>query len=155
LTPTITPTNTPTDTPTNTPTATSTLTAGEKVEALIDLVDAFVASGDIDPTMANSLKAKLEAALASLSRGNENSARGQLNAFINHVEAQRGKKISDSAADALIEGAEDVVDRLGPAAAEELLVATQAILAEPGPAEPDPAKQGRGHQGNPHGKPGH
>jgi hypothetical protein len=59
--------------------------------------------------MVNSLMSQLRAALASLERGNFNSARGQLGAFINHVEAQQGKKISDSAAAELIAQAQSIL----------------------------------------------
>jgi hypothetical protein len=111
------------------------------VQAIIDMVDDFVASGDIDANIANSLKSKLEAALASLARGNENSARGQLNAFINHVEAQRGKKISDSAAEALISAAQAVLDGLGPAVLEVLVSSPQPTLGLPGVAGPSAGQQ--------------
>jgi len=105
--PTDTPTETPTETPT--PTPTSTPTGAEQVQSLIGIVDGFVASGDIDANMANSLNSKLEAARASLERGNFNSASGQLGAFINHVEAQQGKKISEAAAAALIAAAQAIL----------------------------------------------
>ncbi|MFS8638569.1 MAG: hypothetical protein FWJ74_10805, partial [Gemmatimonadota bacterium] len=48
-----------------------------------------------------SLEAKLEAAERSLERGNTNSARGQLGAFLQELEAQHGpqpgKHVSDNA----------------------------------------------------------
>jgi len=125
------------------------------VQALIDLVDGFVGSGDIDANLANSLKSKLEAAMASLARGNENSARGQLNAFINQVEAQAGKKISDSAADELIAAAQAIVDGLGPGTPVELAGAPQATSAGPEPVMTEDVQQAEGKKGNPHGKSGH
>ena len=57
----------------------------------------------------NSLLAKLNAAQASVNRGNTGSAKGQLGAFINEVSAQRGKKIAASAADALIANAQQII----------------------------------------------
>jgi hypothetical protein len=112
--PTETPTETPTPTaepPTDTPAPTDTPepTGTELVQALIDQVNSFAASGDIDGNMVNSLMSQLQAAMASLERGNFNSARGQLGAFINHVEAQQGKKISDSAAADLIAQAQAIL----------------------------------------------
>jgi len=79
------------------------------------------ASGDIQSLIAqvqslglpkgteNSLLAKLNAAAASLNRGNAGSARGQLGAFINEVSAQKGKKIPAAAADALIASAQQIL----------------------------------------------
>jgi Right handed beta helix region/PKD domain len=57
----------------------------------------------------NSLLAKLNAAEASVNRGNAGSARGQLGAFINEVSAQRSKKIPAAAADALIASAQQII----------------------------------------------
>jgi hypothetical protein len=57
------------------------------------------------------LLASLEAALASIERGNYNSASGQLGAFINKVGAQVAKKDSALAMN-LIEGAQQVIDEL-------------------------------------------
>lgn len=63
----------------------------------------------------NSLEAKLRSALASVQRGNENSASGQLGAFINEVQAQRGKKIPSADADALIASAQQIIGELSGA----------------------------------------
>lgn len=57
----------------------------------------------------NSLLAKLNAALASVNRGDIGSAEGQLGAFMNEVNAQRGKKISEQDADALIAAAQAII----------------------------------------------
>ena len=59
-----------------------------------------------------SLDKKLQAALDALLRGNEVTARSHLEAFVNAVEAQRGKKITDAEADALIAEAESVISTL-------------------------------------------
>lgn len=53
--------------------------------------------------------AKLDAALKSLAKGNSNAAANQLNAFINMVEAQRGKTLSAEQADALIASARGII----------------------------------------------
>jgi len=50
--------------------------------------------------------------LKSLNKGRENAAIGQLEAFINQVEAQRGKKISIEAADLLIGYAENLISQI-------------------------------------------
>jgi hypothetical protein len=115
---TATPSETPTETPTPTlepptatllPTDTPAPTGVDLVRALIDQVNSFAAGGDIDGNMVNSLLSQLQAAQASLERGNLNAASGQLGAFIHHVEAQRGKKISESAAADLISQAQAIL----------------------------------------------
>jgi hypothetical protein len=50
----------------------------------------------------NSLLAKLDAAQASIDRGNFNSFQGQLGAFINELQAQSGKGLPAKTADTLI-----------------------------------------------------
>lgn len=58
----------------------------------------------------NSLEAPLQSAIDALDRGNDRAAKGKLNAFINHVNAQAGKKkLSEGEADALIEAVERVI----------------------------------------------
>ncbi|MEJ7827382.1 MAG: hypothetical protein WKF91_04285 [Segetibacter sp.] len=49
-----------------------------------------------------SLTAKLNAALASCGKGNTNAAIGQLNAFINEVNAKRGNELTNAQADDLV-----------------------------------------------------
>lgn len=61
----------------------------------------------------NSLRVKLNAALASVNQGNNASARGQLGAFINEVSAQSGKKITAASAAALIAEAQAIIASLG------------------------------------------
>ena len=63
--------------------------------------------------VANSLLAKLDAAQASLDRGNTSAAVNQLNAFINEVNAQAGKKIDAEHAGHLKMHAEHVIAALG------------------------------------------
>ncbi len=76
--------------------------------ALIDQVEALNLQQGID----NSLDAKLESALNALDDINDNNnagAVGSLQAFMNAVEAQRGNKILDADADALIAAIEEII----------------------------------------------
>ena len=70
--------------------------------ALCSLVESLVDKAGV----AQALCAKLEAAGASDARGNADAKAGQIGAFINQVNAQRGKSISDADATRLIELAE-------------------------------------------------
>lgn len=60
----------------------------------------------------NSLDKKLQNAERSLERGRANSARGQLGGFLNELQAQRGKHVSDSAYWLLKVNAEFVLSQL-------------------------------------------
>jgi len=53
--------------------------------------------------------AKLDAALKSLAKGNTDTAANQLNAFMNLVNAQRGKTLTDAQANALIASAREII----------------------------------------------
>jgi hypothetical protein len=68
-----------------------------------------LASSGLDKGESNSLNQKLQSAIASANRGNANAATGQINAFINQIEAQRGKKIDPATADQLISEAGKVL----------------------------------------------
>jgi hypothetical protein len=95
-------------------TVTITATAGSiagQIQSLIDEVDSL----GLPKGQENSLVAKLQAALASVQRGNEGSAIGQLGAFINEVKAQRGKKIASADADALIASAQQIIQEISAA----------------------------------------
>lgn len=70
--------------------------------ALCSLVESVVDKEGI----ASALCAKLEAAAESEARGNANAKAGHIGAFINQVNAQRGKSISDADATRLIDLAE-------------------------------------------------
>jgi hypothetical protein len=67
---------------------------------------------DLPQGLENALTSKLDNALKYLSRGQDNDAVGKLNAFINSVQAQRGKKISAAEADALIQTAQEIIDAI-------------------------------------------
>ena len=84
-------------------------------EALEDLA-ATAANLNMPKGIANSLAAKLDAALGALDDLNENNdvaATNALGAFIHFVEAKRGKRISKEDADMLIQAAQDIITALG------------------------------------------
>jgi len=56
----------------------------------------FIESLDLPKGIENSLLSKLDNAQKSFDKGNTNAGIKQLEAFINEVEAQSGKKISES-----------------------------------------------------------
>lgn len=64
-------------------------------------------------TPSNPLLALLERVENSLANGRTDAAVGQLEAFIHQVEAQRGKNLSDEAADSLVGYARALLARLG------------------------------------------
>jgi hypothetical protein len=82
---------------------------------LIEQVITQIENLDIEQGIENNLNSKLESALKVLDDLNENNdvaAINSLEAFINAVEAQRGKKISEEDADALIEAVQQIIDML-------------------------------------------
>jgi hypothetical protein len=65
--------------------------------------DYFVATGGIsNPGMVNSLEAKISNLVAAYDADHLNAAQGILGAFINEVQAQRGRTITGDAADQLL-----------------------------------------------------
>lgn len=80
----------------------------EEVESLIDDIEAM----DLHQGLENSLTQKLMNVLQSIGYGWINDAINQLNAFINQVEAQRGKKLTEEQADYLVGGAQSIIDSL-------------------------------------------
>jgi FIMAH domain-containing protein/thrombospondin type 3 repeat protein/uncharacterized protein DUF11 len=76
-----------------------------------DLIDA-VNSMHLPPGITTSLDAKLNAAHHSLNGGHCETAKSQLNAFINEVNALSEKKITQAQADALISAAENILNSL-------------------------------------------
>jgi hypothetical protein len=80
------------------------------VQSLKDSVNRFYAEGKItDAGLRNSLLDKLSTAQAYLNAGNIKAATNALNAFINQVNAQTGKKITKDAAALLIADAKYVI----------------------------------------------
>ena len=99
------------DTTHNTSTGTSTLivlTPGEATQNLINTANNMnLKSGE-----ANSLDAKLQAAMNSLNSNDSTLAKNHLNAFINEVNAQTGKGIAQALAAELILGAQNIINSL-------------------------------------------
>ena len=94
----------------------STTSPTQLIQELVEKVEENRDSGEIDNNgIANSLIAKLDAAKAQLEAGNTKAAANILRAFINHVEAQHGKKnkhITETAAHELIEDTELILSQL-------------------------------------------
>ena len=85
----------------------NTITAEVTIQSLIGDVEGFFEGGQIsNQGVYNSLIQKLEGALADLSKDRANAAANKLEAFLNQVEAQSGKKIDPDAAASLIADAE-------------------------------------------------
>jgi hypothetical protein len=88
-----------------------TLTPTDAIQLLIDQIKSLNLQSGIE----NSLDAKLDAteqALSDLRENNDVAAINALQAFINAVEAQRGKEIPEGDADALIADAQEIIDVL-------------------------------------------
>ncbi len=112
FTPTVTFTLTRTPTSTQTHTATATLTPAQAVAVVITTVNNYVTSGGITGNAENGLLAKLNNIQQKIMNGQLDSAINDLQSFINEVEAQRGKKITNAAADTLIAQAQAIIARL-------------------------------------------
>jgi hypothetical protein len=87
--------------------------AEEQIEALIQAV----LNLNLPKVTQNSLLKKLYGAQEKLEDRNDNNdvaARNMLGAFINKVEAQRGKRIRVADADALIAAALEIIDLISP-----------------------------------------
>jgi hypothetical protein len=91
---------------------------GVSPSVLLDRVQAFLPQlcGDLawitNQGICNSLHVKLRNAQRSVTSANQEAARGQLAAFLNELEAQRGKHVTDSAYWLLKMNAEIVLERL-------------------------------------------
>jgi hypothetical protein len=112
-----TPAGTGTAVVTKTPISMETVTAGpsasiQNVDDLIALVNQYVASGDITGQAENGLLAKLETINQKLMNGQLNPAAEEMGAFVNEVQAQAGKKVSATAATALIAKAQEMAAAL-------------------------------------------
>ncbi len=86
------------------------------IEGLGSLIEEQLEAGGVDARMETSLSAKVDAALAALARGNANDVKVAINnleALINHVEAQAGKKITEDSAAVIIAKANAVIAALG------------------------------------------
>ena len=83
----------------------------DSISGLTHLVDALVANGSIAPELENSILAKVSAAQGSSDRDKVCTAVNELGALINHINAQKGKKISEEAATQLIAYVNNVITR--------------------------------------------
>jgi FIMAH domain-containing protein len=83
------------------------LTRQQMIENLIETIQAY--NPRLPQGIENSLLSKLNNALAALGRGDTADARELLQAFINEVQAQGGKKISEVQADELIAAANEIL----------------------------------------------
>ena len=83
-------------------------TPTELIDNLIDDIEELV----LPKGIANSLTSKLDAVTAKLEQGKDQPAMNLLGAFINHCNAQRGKKISNADADDLIAAAQAIIDAI-------------------------------------------
>ena len=85
------------------------------LDGCIDTIDDFplvIEDLNLPAGTENSLASKIENAQASIEDGNTNAGVNKLEAFINQVEAQRGKKISEEEAEMLIKYATNLIDEL-------------------------------------------
>jgi hypothetical protein len=82
------------------------------VDDLIAMVNQYVASGDITGQAENGLLAKLETINQKLMNGQLDPAANEMGAFVHEVQAQAGKKISETAATALIAKAQEMAATL-------------------------------------------
>jgi hypothetical protein len=81
----------------------------DTLSGLISVLNVLVTSGVIAPELQTSLLSKLENAQKSASKENICAAVNELRAFKNQIEAQRGKKVSDEAANLLMEYAQNII----------------------------------------------
>lgn len=96
-----------------TPSIMETVTTGPaaitgNLDELITMVNDFVTSGEITGNAENGLLAKLETIQQKVTNGQMNPAANEMGAFINEVQAQIGKKISEPAGTALMAKAQAV-----------------------------------------------
>ena len=102
---------TATDNAGNADTGTFTVTVLSPAEAIQYLAH-DINSVNLDHGFANSLDQKLAAATSSLNSGNDKEAKNQLNAFINEVSAQAGKKLTQDQANQLISVAQNIINSI-------------------------------------------
>jgi hypothetical protein len=89
-----------------------TLTVLSYSQATTDLL-ALVDAAGLAHGIQNSLDSQLQAGIASFSAGDTTAGVNQLQAFINHVSAQRGKHIPAPLADSLIASAQRIINAAG------------------------------------------
>ncbi|MGC1709419.1 MAG: HYR domain-containing protein, partial [Nitrosotalea sp.] len=95
----------------NTATETFTVTVLTPAGAIQQIIN-NISSMNLDHGTMTSLDAKLNAAISSLNSGDGNTAKNQLSAFINEVNALAGKKITQDDADKLIAAAQNIINSI-------------------------------------------
>ncbi|MFH1724485.1 MAG: PKD domain-containing protein [Elusimicrobiota bacterium] len=85
-------------------------TPEEGLADLGDVVEVLQESPDVPAGTSTSLGSSLDNAAQSIASGNETAAVNKTKAFLNKVDAQRGKKLTEEQADQLTEGAQAVID---------------------------------------------
>ncbi|MFH1723171.1 MAG: PKD domain-containing protein [Elusimicrobiota bacterium] len=101
-----------------TDTAASPVTVKTPAEGATDIIEEITELG-LPAGTEESLVSKLENAAKSLESGNANAGTNQLEAFINSVEAQKGKKLTDEQAEAFIAAAELLIAGAGSVDADK------------------------------------
>lgn len=123
--------------------------AVEKIVELKGLIAEYLDNEEIEANTAARLVSKLDNCSASLDKEDNTAAANQLNAFINEVSAQSGKKIAEGAAEGLIgtakallemiqappEGDEAITSDTVPTIAEEPEQIEDPIVEEAGASE--------------------
>lgn len=95
------------------PVAVTDSSADGLIDRLISLKDSMSGYGWItNQGIINSLNVKLNAAKESIAKGNNKTASNQLNAFINELEAQKGKQVNENAWALLKANAEFLINKL-------------------------------------------
>ena len=89
------------------------VTAQSPAQATNGLIDTIKAL-NLPKKTENPLISTLESAAAAFDRGNDKAGANKLKAFLNKVEAQRGKKISETDADLLVASAQRIIDAAQP-----------------------------------------
>lgn len=84
----------------------------DTIEGLTDVINTLP-SDVLSDEIKNSLVSKVDNALKSLDKTQDDAAINQLQAFINQINAQRGNKISEEAADMLIAYANNLIAKIG------------------------------------------
>lgn len=91
----------------------------DSASGLADTLEGLAAEGMVDQQLAHSLLVKLDAADASIDRDKICAAIGQVIAFMNQMNAQIGKKVSQQAGNQTIEYAQSVISFLEAQPAEQ------------------------------------
>ncbi|MFC1574292.1 FlgD immunoglobulin-like domain containing protein, partial [Candidatus Latescibacterota bacterium] len=103
------------------------------VYLLNSLIETINGYDNINGGLKNSLTKKLENVIAKLEKGNKNAAANQLGAFINQVEAKRGKKkgLTNEQADELMAQAQSIIAMIiGQAGAAKPAIFQETILPQ-------------------------